>query len=112
MKIIASKLDRKITIQRGTEIRDSFNNLVMSEPWNNLISVRAAKQDVRDGERIAAQEVGADITMRFQVRWNRVIATVTAKDRLVFEGKIYGILGIKEIGRREGREITATTRID
>lgn len=116
MKINASKLDRQITIQRATETRDTFHNLVQG-PWNNLITVRAAKQEISDGEKVRAQkvraqEMGADITMRFQVRWNRTIATVNAKDRLLFEGKLFEILGVKEIGRREGREITATTRID
>lgn len=110
-KVMASKLDRQITIQRAAEARDTFHNLVEG-PWNNLITVRAAKQEISDGERVRAQEVGADITMRFQVRWNRTIATVSAKDRLIFEGKLFEILGVKEIGRREGKEITATTRID
>ncbi len=111
MSIRSSKLDRSITIQRVAEARDSFHNLVPG-PWADLITVRASKQEIRDGERVAAQEVGADITMRFQVRWNSIIATVNPKDRLVFEGRTYGILGVKEIGRREGKEITATTRID
>jgi SPP1 family predicted phage head-tail adaptor len=107
----ASKLDREIAIQRATETKDSFNNTIYG-PWTLLIKVRASKHEIRDSERISAQEVGADITARFQVRWNSVIATVNPKDRLVFEGRTYGILGVKEIGRREGREITATTRID
>lgn len=107
----ASLLDRSITIQRATETRDDYNNLV-DTAWNNLITVRASKKDISDGEKISAQEVGADITMRFQVRWNSIIATVNPKDRILFEGNTYGILGVKEIGRREGREITATARID
>lgn len=107
----ASNLDRSIIIQRATDARDSFNNPV-AVSWNDLIRVRASKKDISDGERIAAQEVGADITMRFQVRWSRTIATVTPKDRILFEGKTYGILGVKELGRRVGREITATARID
>lgn len=112
MKVVmASKLDRQITIQRAAVARDTFHNLVEG-PWSNLITVRAAKLEVSDGERIRAQQIGADITMRFQVRWNKVIATVDAKDQLLFEGKLFKILGVKELGRREGREITATSRND
>lgn len=111
MELRASKLDRQITIQRATIAKDSFNNDVVTG-WNNLITVRAAKQDVRDGERISAMQVGADISTRFQVRWNSVIATVNPKDQLIFEGRVYEIVGVKELGRRVGREISAVTRID
>lgn len=107
----ASELDRQIEIQRAIFARDSFNNAVPTS-WNSFAKVRAKKLNVSDGERIAAQEVGADITLRFQIRWNSKVATINAKDRIVFEGKTYGILGVKELGRRVGREITATTRID
>lgn len=106
----ASKLDRSIIIQRATYVRDGGNN--PNPLWSNLITVRASKQDVRDAERIAAQQVGADITTRFQVRWNSVIATLDAKDRLICEGKTYQVVGVKEIERRVGQEITATARID
>lgn len=107
----ASKLDRRITIQRAVTARDSFNNVVPTS-WQNLKTIWASKQEILDSEKIAAQEVGADITMRFQVRWSSFVATITAKDRLVFENRTYGILAVKELGRRVGREITATTRID
>lgn len=91
--------------------RDSFHNLVPSG-WSDLITVRASKKDVSDRERLIAQGIGAELTTRFQVRWNRTIATVDAKDRLVCEGKTYQIVGVKELGRREGREITALTKND
>lgn len=107
----ASSLDRRILIQKPIKERDQFNNLVITG-WTNFISVRASKKDVSDSEKIAAQEVGAEITTRFQVRWNSLIANVDAKDQLICEGKTYQIVGIKELGRRLGREITATARID
>lgn len=107
----ASKLDRVIVIQKAVMTKDSFNNDVPSS-WNEYARVRASKHEVRDAERISAQEVGADIDARFQVRWSRKIAQVNPKDRLVCENRVYEITGIKEIGRREGRELTATTRLD
>lgn len=107
----AGKLDRRITIERAAgKGRDSFNSIV--EKWLPVATVWAAKQDIKDAERIAAQEVGAEVTTRFQIRWSSVVTDVNPKDRIVFEGRIYDISAVKEIGRREGIEITATARSD
>lgn len=107
----AAKLDRRIRIERATMGRDTMNNLVATG-WSTLTTVWASKEDVRDAERVAAQEVGAEITTRFRIRWSTRVADVNPKDRLVFAGRIYQIVAVKEIGRRDGLEISATARID
>lgn len=104
------KLDRWITVQRATISRDAFNEPI--QIWGDLATVPAAKEDVRDAERVAAQEVGADITTRFRVRWSEVMATVNPKDRIVCEGFTYNVTGAKEIQRRRGIELTAVARND
>lgn len=104
------RTDRRIRIERATEARDSFNNMVKT--WSTLMSLWAEKQDVRDSERIAAQEVGADITTRFRVDWYSKIADLNPKDRIVYDGKVYAISAVKEVGRRQGLEITASARSD
>lgn len=107
----SSKLDRVIIIQKAISAKDDFNNDVET-PWFDFLRTRASKQEVRDSERIAAQEVGADIDIRFQVRWSSKVAQINPKDRLIFEGRTFRIIGIKELGRRIGREISATARLD
>lgn len=107
----AGKLDRRITIERFTTTRDAFNNPI--ETWAPLVTrTPAAKLDIRDSERWTAQEVGAEITTRFQIRYSSVVADVNPKDRVLYDGKTYGIVGVKEIGRRDGLEITAAARAD
>lgn len=106
----AGKLDRRITIERASETRDAFNNITYS--WTPLVTVWAAKLDVRDAERWSAQEVGAEITTRFQIRWSTAVEDVNPKDRIVFDGRTYDINAVKEMGRREGLEITAAARAD
>jgi SPP1 family predicted phage head-tail adaptor len=107
----AGDLDRRISIERATVARDAFNNPVPST-WLPVATVWAAKMEIRDAERIAAQEVGAEVTTRFQIRWSSTVADVNPKDRLIFDGRTYGISAVKEIGRREGLEITANARAD
>lgn len=103
-------LDRRVTIQRATSTPNALNEPVAT--WANLATLMASKKDVSDREKMQAAELGASITTRFVVRWSATLAGVTAKDRLVCEGVTYDIAGKKELGRREGFEITATARAD
>ncbi|WP_370286957.1 phage head closure protein [Pseudooceanicola nanhaiensis] len=103
------QLDRRVTIERATMIDDGFGQV---ESWAPLVTTWASKRDVSDAERIRAGSVSAEITTRFRLRWRSVIATVTPKDRLVHEGRVYNIFSVKEIGRREGVEITGAARAE
>lgn len=96
-----------------TETLHEFNGLATPETWNTYGEpVWASKRDVSDGERYRAGEVSARLMTRFQVRWNETTSAITPKDRLECEGLTYDIVGIKELGRRVGREITAAARAD
>lgn len=106
----AGKLDRRVQFRRSLAQDDGFTQ---GEVWTNLgAPVWASKRDVSDRERMAALEVSAVITTRFQVRHSSFTAGITPKDRLICEGLEYDITGIKEIGRRDGLEITARARPD
>jgi SPP1 family predicted phage head-tail adaptor len=106
----AGRLDRRITIERATETRDAFNNPVLA--WGPLATVWASVEHIRDSERWSAQEVGAAVQMRFQIRYSQAVADVNPKDRLTYEGREFDIVAVKELGRREGLELTAAARAD
>jgi len=108
--MMAGKLDRRITLERFGTTYNEWNEPVSG--WAALGTRWASKTDISDGEKLRAAQVGASVTTRFQVRYDSVTKTLTAADRLTCEGKEYGIVGTKEIGRREGIEITATTGND
>lgn len=104
----AGKLDRRISIERATETTDAVGGVVQS--WLPVWSgISASATPISDGERWRAGEVAAHVDMRFQIRWG-FGAEVT--DRIVYDGRIYEIEGVKEIGRREGQEITAAARAE
>ena len=105
------RLDRRIQFQRATLNDDGLSQV---EEWADHGSpVWAQKADVSDGERWRADEVAAQITTRFLVRWSAFTADLTPKDRLVSDGVEYNITGIKEAsGRRQWLEITAAARAD
>lgn len=101
----AGKLDRRLDILRAALTDDGFS----SGPGTPAVigTVWASKQDVSDGERFKNGTTDAGITTRFQVRWSSLTAGILSSDTVRCEGRTYGVVGIKEIGRREGLEITA-----
>lgn len=99
-------LDRRIQFQRANIIDDGYQ----SRPGPHVAygsPVWASKTPVSDGERFRADTVARDMTDRFVIRWSDWAAGITSADRLVCDGVSYGIIGRKELGRREGIEITA-----
>ena len=106
----AGKLDRRVQFRRFTLIDDGFAQV---ESWVDYgLPAWAQRRFVSDGEQVAAAQVAARITARFLVRWTFATGAITPKDRLICEGREYDITGVKEIGRREGVEITAAARAD
>lgn len=110
MAIAAGELDRRITLERFTETRDSFNEPVKT--WATLATVWATFTPLSDGERFRASETAANASARFLIRYSTTVSDLDPKDRLTFGGVVYQILHVKEVGRREGVEITAAARAD
>lgn len=101
----AGSLDRRVTFERATVSVDDYGAAV--ETWAPLATVWAAVTPISDGERWAAGQVAAEVSARFVVRWSHDVSDISPANRLVMSGRVYGIEGVKEIGRREGLEITA-----
>jgi SPP1 family predicted phage head-tail adaptor len=104
----AAKLDRRIGIERATVTTDAAGGEVQT--WTTVAEVWARVDWVKDGERFRAAEIAAYAEVRFTIRWG---FGVTATDRILWEGRTYEIVAPpKEIGRREGQEISAVARGD
>lgn len=109
--IAAGELDRRITVERYSAVRDALGGEVRT--WAALGTVWAEATPVSDGERWRAAEVAADVTHRFVVRGETAIGFVPGvRDRVVYDGRVFEIAGVKEIGRGAGYEITAAARAE
>jgi SPP1 family predicted phage head-tail adaptor len=106
----AEILDQQVTILRAAYTENDLGEQVAT--WVPLTTVWASKTDIRDSERFAAQEVASTITTRFRFRWSSLVADVTPEDRATCEDREYEIVAVKEIGRREGLELTASARAE
>ena len=106
------QLDRRITIQRATTTLNEFNEPI--ETWSDYATVSAKRSDVSATESYRAQEVGAEITARFIIRWSTQVADVDPRYRLSIKGKIYNITRVSEPldMRNHWREIHAVARAD
>ena len=106
------RLDRRLTIERKTVTEDAFGGQVETwAPVAGLENLPCDFEHIRDMQRWRAAELQVDVTGWFKIRWSLAAATITAVDRIQFEGRGYNIVGMpKEIQRREGFEITAVAR--
>lgn len=103
------ELNRRIEIERATTAHDG---LAQVQTWSSLATVWAKVTPVSDAERWRSGSVGASVTHRFLIRYSSQVAGLNPKDRLQYDGRTYDISGVKEVGRREGLEITASAQAD
>ncbi len=106
----AGPLNRRITLQRFGSTRDEFNEPVKT--WSLLAEVSASYEPLSDGERFRAGETAAGASARFRIRWSQTVADVSPKHRLIFEGVTHEIVHVKQVGLREGLELTTAARAD
>ena len=120
----AGRLDRMITIQRKTETQSDSGAPV--ETWSNLVLRRAASMaPVRGDERFGSEQNVAQEQTEFRIRYSADVASLSPLDRIIEpalqadspvddaeERRLYDIVAIHEIGRREGLRIIATRRTD
>lgn len=99
----AGKLDRVIAIQRAAHVPNDAGTPVAT--WGNLATLRAELVAPRAAhERIAAQGAVDRAAVVFRTRF---LAGVTNADRIVFEGRAYGLKDVTVLGRNRGLELTA-----
>ena len=109
--MISGPLDRTITIEKRQYTLDAMGGEVIT--WVLIGNRAASSTPVKDGERFGNAEAIATITHRFQIRWNRAMwDQLDPKCRITFDSRLYDVVAVKEIGRREGIEISATARAE
>lgn len=104
----AGKMDRRITIERATVVgKDDFNDDVLE--WGPIATVWAQARPNRGAERFTAAEVAGSAVMTFHIRYRD---DVTVKDRILYDGKTWNIVDVREVGRHVVTEIDATARAE
>lgn len=123
----ASALDRRIDLQRRTQAltgsgapRDTWANIP------NADRLAASYKPVSGQERNTAPQWIAREQVEFRIRWRSDLADLNPKDRLIYpavmpdlspedlatEERIFDIMEVHEVGRREWLLIKAARRAD
>lgn len=108
--LAAGDLDRRITLQARSTEKSKFNEAV--EVWSDVAEVWASFEPLTDGEQRRSMEAGATMNVRFRIRWAPEWRDLNPTWRVRFEGLLFDIVGVKEIGRRQGWEISGLARTD
>lgn len=103
----AGKLDRRITFQEKSVTRSARGEPV--ETWVDVATVWAQSRPNRGTERFATMQNVGKAVITLALRWRD---DVTILNRISFDGKLWDILDVREIGRRVGLEIDCTARAD
>ena len=106
MGLQAGKLDRRVTLQTNGPTQDTTGQPI--ESWTEIDEVWAEVVPLRGREFLAAQQVNADVTTRFLIRYR---SDVGPADRVLYDSVGYDILSLTEVGRQEGLEILAKRNV-
>lgn len=112
----AGTLDRKIAIERRTDVRDDFGQPIPT--WNRIGRTRSANvRPVTGFEGFRAEQFIARQQTEFLIRYASDLSDLNPKDRIVYpvtssptDNEIYEIRAVHEVGRREGIRIVTERR--
>lgn len=93
-----------------TETTSEFNEPVVSYQAAGSLWMEA--HDVSAREKYRSQEVQANVSTRFKVRYSDAAAAIDPTWRLVLDGKTYNITGVRESKMRRWIELDAVARTD
>ncbi|MCC2547713.1 phage head closure protein [Hymenobacter sp. BT175] len=101
------KLDRRITLEQNTATQNAYGEQVpawseVGEVWARVDYGRG-NEAVQAGEQVAIQRI--DFTIRYK-------PGLSARLRITYEGQVYDIEAVQELGRRAGLKLSAFTRND
>ena len=122
----AGKLDRLVTLQRLTQSVGDAGDV--THAWTTIAARRRAsyRQSTGSFEKVAPSSiVSAQDFAEFRIRYSDDVADLRPQDRVVYPAmeadspestpdnwRIYDIVAVGELGRREGLRILAVRRID
>lgn len=96
----AGRLDRTIIIERGAHVVDPAGT--PSFTWATVATLRAERIQSSTDEYLQAQGANAETVMIFRTRF---VAGITTADRVLYEGEVFNLREVKELGRRRGLEL-------
>lgn len=115
MKVSAGRIDRKVTLHRVTYTTSGDGSRVRAL-GASLGTLSAGRETQAALEHFAAAQTIADVDTLWRTRWNDDLfnsVSLSPKDFILkYRDREYEILGLIEIGRKEGLHIATKSRGD
>ena len=102
--------DQRLVLQVANVTTDAFNEPIYT--WVTLTTVWGMATPISDAERSRSNEIYATASYRFQIRYSSIVANIDAKDRVIWDGRTWDIIGVKAIGRDDRLELTGAARAE
>jgi SPP1 family predicted phage head-tail adaptor len=104
------RMDRRVTIQRATLATNEYGE--RAETWGTLATMWAeiSYKYGSGSESIQSDQILAKQPVSFVIRYSTTTSGILPSDRVSYDGKIYQIEAVQEIGRSEGLRIVTTLR--
>ena len=103
----AGRLDRRITIEEPSESRGNIGDV--QESWSTFATVWAGKDDRSGREAMSPDIVRGEVDTVWRLRH---LDGLTMAMRISYDGRVYDIRSIRQIGRGEGWLIGTTAERD
>ena len=103
-------MNRRATFQRATVSFDSYGGEV--ETWGTLAALYIHRRDSSAGESYKAQEVGGQLSMRLTIRYSSLVDDLNPRDRVLYDGDVYNITGVRETVRNRWLEVDCVHQPD
>jgi len=87
----AGTLRHRIRIEQPTEVKDQFGH--RTKVWTELVSCWAEVRPAGSNERLVAHQMQSGQTHVVTVRWQPVMDSVSGENRIVFNGRLFNIIG-------------------
>ena len=98
-----------LTLERRTETLDTFGEAGLS--YTTLMTAWGTVEAVGSRERFESQQVQAEVSHRLTIRYSAKAATLTASDRITFDGRTFEVVTpMDKDGRRHELTILALER--
>jgi SPP1 family predicted phage head-tail adaptor len=106
----AGSMDRRIRIEQATKARTASGQV--SRTWALQADFWAEVQQNRGQETFTSNAEAAKAELRFRIRYPQTFPMPSPSEdcRIVYEGRVFDIVRVVEVGRREGLELFATGR--
>jgi SPP1 family predicted phage head-tail adaptor len=108
MKMYAAKMRHRIRIEKPTDQVDGFGHRL--KDWVEVATVSAEVRPVGSNERLIAFQMQSGQTHVITARWSEALAAVSGDCRIMFQDRLFNIIGRPRNVTEKNRFIVFDTR--